>query len=77
MKVSEQEAVESAARELGVFLGRRKEQIARRWADAPLFRAVFTASRDGAVEACKAVVDALAYALARQGVDAAPDAGAP
>ncbi|MFC7990030.1 STAS domain-containing protein [Streptomyces pilosus] len=59
MKVSEQEAVASAARELGVFLERRKEQIARRWADAPLFRAVFTDSRDEAVEACKAVVDAL------------------
>src|SRR5262249_25262309 len=31
----------------------------QRWADAPLFRTVFTVSRDEAVEACKAVVDAL------------------
>ncbi len=57
--MSEQEAVESAARGLGAFLERRREQIAQRWADAPLFRAVFTVSRDEAVEACKAVVDAL------------------
>ncbi|MEU5511907.1 STAS domain-containing protein [Streptomyces fungicidicus] len=59
MRVSEQEAVESTARGLGAFLERRREQIAQRWADAPLFRAVFTVSRDEAVEACKAVVDAL------------------
>lgn len=57
--MSEQEAVESAAREVGAFLERRREQIAQRWADAPLFRAVFTVSRDEAVEACKAVLDAL------------------
>ncbi|GAA2594115.1 MULTISPECIES: STAS domain-containing protein [Streptomyces] len=42
------------------FLRRRREQIAQRWADEPLFRAVFTVSRDEAVEAGKAVVDALA-----------------
>ncbi|MFE4053872.1 STAS domain-containing protein [Streptomyces sp. YIM B13518] len=59
MRVSEQEAVESAARGLRAFLESRREQIARRWADAPLFRAVFTVSRDEAVEACEAVVDAL------------------
>ncbi|MGW0204812.1 STAS domain-containing protein [Streptomyces sp. NPDC003233] len=59
MKVSEQEAVESTARRLGIFLKRRREQIAQRWADAPLFRTVFTVSREEAVEACKAVVDAL------------------
>ncbi|MET8809907.1 STAS domain-containing protein [Streptomyces sp. NPDC004546] len=59
MKVSEQEAVESTARRLGSFLKRRREQIAQRWADAPLFRTVFTVSREEAVEACKAVVDAL------------------
>ncbi|MER6027147.1 STAS domain-containing protein [Streptomyces sp. NPDC001851] len=59
MQVSEQEAVASAARRLGAFLERRREQIAQRWADAPLFRAVFTVSRDETVEACKAVVDAL------------------
>lgn len=42
------------------FLRRRREQIAQRWADEPLFRTVFTVSRDEAVEAGKAVVDALA-----------------
>ncbi|MFJ3231244.1 STAS domain-containing protein [Streptomyces sp. NPDC086787] len=60
MQVSEQAAAEVAVRELGAFLERRREQIAQRWADAPLFRAVFTVSRDEAVEACKTVVDALA-----------------
>ncbi|MFF8731942.1 STAS domain-containing protein [Streptomyces sp. NPDC015171] len=60
MQVSEQAAVEWAARELAAFLERRREQIAQRWADAPLFRTVFTVSRDEAVEACKTVVDALA-----------------
>ncbi|MFG2262023.1 STAS domain-containing protein [Streptomyces sp. NPDC048720] len=60
MRVSERAEAESAARELGVFLERRREQIAQRWADAPLFRTVFTVSRDEAVDACKAVVDALA-----------------
>lgn len=59
MHVSEQEAVASTARRLGAFLERRREQIAQRWADAPFFRTVFTVSRDEAVEACKAVVDAL------------------
>ncbi|MFE0511046.1 STAS domain-containing protein [Streptomyces sp. NPDC058964] len=60
MQVSEQAAAESAARELVTFLERRREQIAQRWADVPLFRTVFTVSRDEAVEACKTVVDALA-----------------
>ncbi|MEV5437419.1 STAS domain-containing protein [Streptomyces sp. NPDC052682] len=61
MRVSEQDAgVESAARQVGEFLRRRQEQIAQRWADADLFRTVFTVSRDEAVEACKAVLDALA-----------------
>ncbi|GHI97482.1 MULTISPECIES: STAS domain-containing protein [Streptomyces] len=46
--------------EIKDFLRRRREQIAQRWADEPLFRAVFTVSRDEAVEAGKAVVDALA-----------------
>ncbi|WP_226487237.1 STAS domain-containing protein [Streptomyces parvulus] len=45
--------------EIRDFLRRRREQIAQRWADEPLFRAVFTVSRDEAVEAGKAVVDAL------------------
>ncbi|MEU8034365.1 STAS domain-containing protein [Streptomyces sp. NPDC049099] len=64
MQVSEQEAVESTARQLGDFLERRREQIAQRWADVPLFRTVFTVSRDEAVEACKAVVDALSHVAA-------------
>ncbi|MEU6066837.1 MULTISPECIES: STAS domain-containing protein [Streptomyces] len=60
MLVSEQDAAHaSAARQMSDFLVRRREQIAQRWADAPLFRTVFTVSRDEAVEACKAVVDAL------------------
>ncbi|MEJ1200582.1 MULTISPECIES: STAS domain-containing protein [unclassified Streptomyces] len=50
----------SPTNEVRDFLRRRREQIAQRWADEPLFRAVFTVSRDEAVEAGKAVVDALA-----------------
>ncbi|MGJ7880890.1 STAS domain-containing protein [Streptomyces rochei] len=50
----------SPTHEVRDFLRRRREQIAQRWADEPLFRAVFTVSRDEAVEAGKAVVDALA-----------------
>ncbi|MET9872833.1 RsbRD N-terminal domain-containing protein, partial [Streptomyces sp. NPDC006386] len=46
------------------FLHRRREQIAQRWADEPLFRTVFTVSRDEAVEAGKVVVDALAQVAA-------------
>jgi rsbT co-antagonist protein RsbR len=46
--------------EIRDFLRRRREQIAQRWADEPVFRTVFTVSRDEAVEAGKAVVDALA-----------------
>ncbi|MEW2290331.1 STAS domain-containing protein [Streptomyces sp. NPDC047841] len=59
MQVPEQPAEGVAARELGNFLERRREQIAQRWADVPLFRTVFTVSRDEAVEACRVVVDAL------------------
>ncbi|MFJ8543443.1 STAS domain-containing protein [Streptomyces sp. NPDC093586] len=50
----------SATQEIREFLRRRREQIAQRWADEPLFRTVFTVSRDEAVEAGKSVVDALA-----------------
>ncbi|MGW6927548.1 STAS domain-containing protein [Streptomyces sp. NPDC054950] len=65
MQVLEQgEASGSAARQVGVFLERRQEQIAQRWADAAVFRTVFTVSRDEAVEAGKAVVDALAAVAA-------------
>ncbi|WP_159940414.1 MULTISPECIES: STAS domain-containing protein [unclassified Nocardiopsis] len=42
------------------LLRRRGEQVAQRWADLPLFQAVFTVTRDEAVEACHAVVDSLA-----------------
>ncbi|WP_191874499.1 STAS domain-containing protein [Streptomyces filipinensis] len=59
MRVPEQDATGSAPRVVSSFLERRREQIAQRWADAPLFRSVFTVSRDEAVEACKAVVDSL------------------
>ncbi|WP_395571851.1 STAS domain-containing protein [Streptomyces sp. BK79] len=65
MQVSERDAAqELATRQVGAFLGRRREQLAQRWADAPLFRTVFTLSRDEAVEASKAVVDALATVAA-------------
>ncbi|MEV7690814.1 STAS domain-containing protein [Streptomyces bungoensis] len=59
MDVPEQAATGSAPQRVSGFFERRREQIAQRWADAPLFRSVFTVSRDEAVEACKAVVDAL------------------
>ncbi|MFF7731577.1 MULTISPECIES: RsbRD N-terminal domain-containing protein [unclassified Streptomyces] len=55
------------------FLHRRREQIAQRWADESLFRTVFTVSRDEAVEAGKAVVDALAQ-VADSGQVEDPDA---
>ncbi|MGJ5748704.1 rsbT co-antagonist protein RsbR [Streptomyces puniciscabiei] len=67
MQVAEQHDVApEVVRELAGFLERRREQIAQRWADAALFGTVFTVSRDEAVEACKAVVDALAE-VARSG----------
>jgi rsbT co-antagonist protein RsbR len=59
MTVPEQDAAESAPQVVSTFLEQRKEQIAQRWADTPLFRTVFTVSRDEAVEACKAVLEAL------------------
>ncbi|MFJ8199244.1 STAS domain-containing protein [Streptomyces sp. NPDC096152] len=63
----EHEAAEqhgSPAREVGEFLHRRREQIAQRWAEEALFRAVFTVSRDEAVEAGRDVADALARVAA-------------
>ncbi|MER5831378.1 STAS domain-containing protein [Streptomyces sp. NPDC002130] len=61
MQVSEHDAAsELAARKVSEFLQLRQEQIAQRWADAALFRTVFTVSRDEVVEACKAVIEALA-----------------
>ncbi|MEV7733177.1 STAS domain-containing protein [Streptomyces sp. NPDC088921] len=66
MQVAEHDTAPGTAKELGAFLERRREQIAQRWADAALFRTVFTVSRDEAVEAGKAVVDALAD-VARSG----------
>jgi rsbT co-antagonist protein RsbR len=60
------------AQDVGDFLHRRREQIAQRWADESLFRTVFTVSRDEAVEAGRAVVEALAaVALADQVEDLA------
>ncbi|MEV7789865.1 STAS domain-containing protein [Streptomyces sp. NPDC088106] len=61
------------AQEVRDFLWRRSEQIAQRWADEPLFRTVFTVSREEAVEAGKAVVDALAQVADSQRVED-PDA---
>ncbi|GAA2293185.1 STAS domain-containing protein [Streptomyces hawaiiensis] len=55
------------------FLHRRREQIAQRWADEPLFRTVFTVSRDEAVEAGKVIVEALAQ-VADSGQVEDPDA---
>jgi len=49
----------SSARQVGDFLYRHRERIAQRWADEPLFRSVFTVSRDEAVEAARTVVEAL------------------
>ncbi|MFG3011868.1 STAS domain-containing protein [Streptomyces cinerochromogenes] len=66
MQVAEDHTAPEVAQDLGAFLERRREQLAQRWADAALFRTVFTVSRDEAVEACKAVVDALAE-VARTG----------
>lgn len=61
--------------EVGAFLNRRREQIAQRWADEPLFRAVFTVSRDEAVEAGRSVVDALAQVAASGRVEDSDSAG--
>ncbi|MEU3861534.1 STAS domain-containing protein [Streptomyces sp. NPDC028722] len=66
MQVAEHDTASEVAQRLGGFLERRREQIAQRWADATLFRTVFIVSRGEAVEACKAVVDALAE-VARTG----------
>ncbi|MFJ8780585.1 STAS domain-containing protein [Streptomyces sp. NPDC102476] len=66
MQVADHDTAPGTAKELGAFLERRREQIAQRWADAALFRTVFTVSRDESVEAGKAVVDALAD-VARSG----------
>ncbi|MFG2573757.1 STAS domain-containing protein [Streptomyces sp. NPDC048481] len=63
------------AQVVGAFLGRRREQIAQRWADEPLFRAVFTVSRDEAVEAGRAVADALAQVAGSGRVEDTDGAG--
>jgi rsbT co-antagonist protein RsbR len=68
--VSEHDAAtEQAAPKVGEFLQLRQVQIAQRWADAALFRTVFTVSREEAVEACKAVVEALAEVAAAGRLD--------
>lgn len=64
----------TAAREVGGFLLRRREQIAQRWADETLFRTVFTVSREEAVEAGRTVVEALAQVA---GADLSADPEAP
>ncbi|MFF5366101.1 RsbRD N-terminal domain-containing protein, partial [Streptomyces sp. NPDC013187] len=70
MSVSEENAEqEPAAYQVSAFLERRREQIAQRWADAALFRTVFTVSRDEAVEAGRAVAAALAAVAASGRLD--------
>lgn len=54
----------TSARIVGDFMRRRREQIAQRWSDETLFRTVFTVSRDEAVEAAGALVEALAVVAA-------------
>ncbi|CAL9615534.1 STAS domain-containing protein [Streptomyces sp. enrichment culture] len=66
-------ALGAPSHEVADFLRRRREQIAQRWADEPLFRTVFTVSRDEAVEAGRTVVDALAE-VAEAGKVEDPDA---
>ncbi|GAA3170502.1 MULTISPECIES: STAS domain-containing protein [Streptomyces] len=66
-------ALESPTHAVRDFLRRRREQIAQRWADEPLFRTVFTVSRDEAVEAGKLLVDALAQVADAERVED-PDA---
>ena len=56
-------------RGVGDFLLRRREQISQRWADEALFRTVFTVSRDEAVEAAGALVEALATVAASGRID--------
>lgn len=51
------------------LLRERNEQIAQRWADQPLFQAVFTVTRDEAVEAGRAVLEALAQVAESGRVD--------
>jgi rsbT co-antagonist protein RsbR len=63
------------AHEVAGFLRDRQEQIAQRWADAALFRTVFTHSRDEAVEAGRAVVDALAAVATADSVEDAESGG--
>jgi rsbT co-antagonist protein RsbR len=63
------------AQEVAGFLRDRQEQIAQRWADAALFRTVFTHSRDEAVEAGRAVVDALAAVATADSVEDAESGG--
>ncbi|MGW7497952.1 STAS domain-containing protein [Streptomyces luteogriseus] len=65
----ENEEQEPAAYQVSAFLERRREQIAQRWADAALFRTVFTVSRDEAVEAGRAVAAALAAVAATGRLD--------
>ncbi|MFH9067331.1 STAS domain-containing protein [Streptomyces coeruleorubidus] len=70
MSVSDENAErEPAAQQVSAFLERRREQIAQRWADAPLFRTVFTVSRDEAVEAGRSVAAALAAVAATARLD--------
>ncbi|GAA1077450.1 STAS domain-containing protein [Nocardiopsis metallicus] len=55
--------VGSASRAVSRLLRDRNEQIAQRWADLPLFQAVFTVTRDEAVEACHALLESLVHVV--------------
>ncbi|MFE1169485.1 STAS domain-containing protein [Nocardiopsis sp. NPDC058789] len=59
----------NAPRTVARVLRDRSEQIAQRWADLPLFQAVFTVTRDEAVEACHSVLESLAQVAETGRVD--------
>lgn len=56
-------------------LARRREQIAQRWAELPLFSTVYRSSRDDAVEAARTVLDGIAEAAAGGHLDAVDATG--
>lgn len=61
--------VETATSVVARLLREKNEQIAQRWADQPLFQAVFTVSREEALEAGHAVLEALAQVAESGRVD--------
>ncbi|MFR0355764.1 hypothetical protein [Streptomyces sediminimaris] len=73
--MSERTVAESAAREPAAVLERCRERIARRRADAPLFRTVLTVSRDEVVEACRSVSRGTCTTARPSGSGGTPPAG--